>query len=248
MSNFNKKYKTSGKKGLFDQQETIEKHSKIGNPLEKISSVIDFEFFRTSLESMLLNTEKKNNAGAKPYDVVMMFKILILQRYFGLGDSQVEFQITDRLSFKKFVGLETGDKVPDEKTVWLFRENLTKSGLVLDDLLTEDDKGQNLHADSEYTGDDQEKVVIKYQMNNCVYEKGYRNKALTVEQKEKNREKSKTRARVEHVFGFMEQSMNGLAMRSVGIARAGGIIGLINLTYNLFRYEQVVRSDILDVN
>lgn len=130
MSNFNKKYKPSGKKGLFDEQEAIEKPSKIGNPLEKISSVIDFEFFRLPLESKLLNTEKKNNAGAKPYDLVMMLKILILQRYFGLGDSQVEFQITDRLSFKKFLGLETGDKVPDEKTVWLFRENLTNSGLV----------------------------------------------------------------------------------------------------------------------
>ena len=57
--------------------------------------------------------------------------------------------------------------------------------------------------------------------------------------------KSKTRARVEHVFGFMEQSMNGLVLRSVGIKRAKGIIGLINFTYNLFRYEQVVRLNIV---
>jgi hypothetical protein len=70
---------------------------------------------------------------------------------------------------------------------------------------------------------------------------------LTEEQKTSNREKSKTRARVEHVFGFMEQSMNGLMVRSVGIVRATGIIGLINLTYNLFRYEQVVRLNILQV-
>jgi len=70
---------------------------------------------------------------------------------------------------------------------------------------------------------------------------------LTEEQKTSNREKSKTRARVEHVFGFMGQSMNGLMVRSVGIVRATGIIGLINLTYNLFRYEQVVRLNILQV-
>ncbi len=82
-------------------------------------------------------------------------------------------------------------------------------------------------------------------MNNKVNEKGYRNRLLTDEQKSSNREKSKTRARVEHVFGFMEQSMNGLSVRSVGIIRAKGIIGLINLTYNLFRYEQVVRLNIL---
>ncbi|NCQ52453.1 transposase, partial [archaeon] len=60
-------------------------------------------------------------------------------------------------------------------------------------------------------------------------------------QKAKNKVKSKIRVRVEHVFGFMEQSMNGLVVRSVGIVRATGIIGLINLTYNMFRYEQLQR-------
>lgn len=84
-------------------------------------------------------------------------------------------------------------------------------------------------------------------MNNCVNEKGYRNTPLTNGQKENNTIKSKTRARVEHVFGFMEQSMNGLALRSVGIKRAKGIIGLINFTYNIFRYEQVVRLNILEI-
>jgi len=118
----------------------------------------------------------------------------------------------------------------------------------LDDLLSEKDQGQDFYADSAYTGEEQEKVISKYNMKNKVHEKGYRNKSLTEEQKESNREKSKTRARVEHVFGFMEQSMNGLFLKSVGIVRATGIIGLINLTYNLFRYEQVVRLNILKLN
>ncbi len=348
-------YKTNGKKGLFDEQFTIERLSAIGNPLEKIGNVIDFEAFRYTLESNLLNTEKKNNAGAKPFDVVMMFKIMILQRYYGLGDKQVEFQIIDRLSFKKFLGLESGDKVPDEKTVWLFRENLTNSGVVellfsqfiqfledknlifnegklidasftvaprqrntreenekikkgegndlwndqpnkkkhkdiharwtkkngekyygyknhakvdskskfikkfavtdasvhdsqpLDDLLDKSDKGQPLYADSAYTGEKQKKVIRKYRLKNKVHEKGYRGKPLTDKQKIKNNIKSKTRVRVEHVFGFMEQSMNGLAVKSVGIVRATGIIGLINLTYNLFRFEQVQRLNLLTV-
>jgi transposase len=85
----------------------------IGNPLAMVSKVIDFEMFRDLLESILLNSNKKNNAGAKPYDVVLMFKILILQRYYGPGDKQVEYQISDRTSFKNFLGLETDDKVPD---------------------------------------------------------------------------------------------------------------------------------------
>ena len=124
------KYKISGNRGLFDEQENHEKLSQIGNPLEKIIKVIDFDVFRETLETKLLNQNKKNNAGAKPYDVVMMFKIMILQRYYGLGDTQIEYQIIDRLSFKRFLGLESGDKVPDEKTVWLFRERMTESNLV----------------------------------------------------------------------------------------------------------------------
>jgi IS5 family transposase len=123
-------YKTTGKRGLFDEYETYDQLSAIGNPLEKISLVIDFEMFRKTLEAGILNKEKKSNAGAKPFDVVMMFKILILQRYYGLGDTQIEYQILDRLSFKKFLGLESGDKVPDEKTIWAFREHLTSKGLV----------------------------------------------------------------------------------------------------------------------
>ena len=346
------KYKIKGEKGLFDEQFTIERLSAIGNPLEKISNVIDFETFRTILELKLLNTEKKNNAGAKPFDVVMMFKIMILQRYYGLGDTQVEYQIIDRLSFKKFLGLESGDKVPDEKTVWLFRENLTKSGVIellfrqfiqfleenglifnegklvdasytiaprqrntreendkikkgegkdlwvdqpnkkkhkdidarwtkkngekyygyknhtkvdskskfintfivtdasihdsqaLDHLLDKNDKGQSLYADSAYTGEKQKKVIRKYRLKNKVHEKGYRGKPLTDKQKAKNKTKSKTRVRVEHIFGFMEQSMNGLVVKSVGIVRATGIISLINLTYNLFRYEQIERLNL----
>jgi transposase, IS5 family len=86
--------------------------------------------FRGELEAKLLNKTKKNNAGAKPFDVVMMFKIMILQRYYNLSDEQIEYQVLDRLSFKKFLGLESGDKVPDAKTIWSFRERLTKIGLV----------------------------------------------------------------------------------------------------------------------
>gem|GEM_PF-3954799 len=43
----------------------------------------------------------------------------------------------------------------------------------------------------------------------------------------------------------MEQSMNGLVLKSVDIVRASGIIGLINLTYNLFSYEQTIRIKII---
>jgi len=80
-------YKKSGNRGFFDEQETGQKLSSIGNPLEMISKVIDFEMFRKKLESKLLNQNKKNNAGAKPFDIVMMFKIMILQRCYGQLDN-----------------------------------------------------------------------------------------------------------------------------------------------------------------
>ena len=123
------KYKSTGNKSLFDDQFTVMQLSEIGNPLEMIIQVIDFEMFRSNLEAKLLNTNKKSNAGAKPFDVVMMFKILILQRYYGLGDKQVEYQILDRTSFKTFLGLASGDKVPDEKNDKLFKQIFYKPSI-----------------------------------------------------------------------------------------------------------------------
>ena len=95
-------YKSTGKKSLFDDQFSAEKLSEIGHPLDKISKAIDSEMFRDLLESKLLNATKKNNAGAKPIDVVLMFKILILQRYYGLGDKQVEYKYWTKQVLKIF--------------------------------------------------------------------------------------------------------------------------------------------------
>lgn len=112
----------------------------------------------------------------------------------------------------------------------------------LEDLLDEEkDAGNDLWADSAYTGENQEKTIKKFKMNNKVNERGYKDKPLTDSQKESNKQKSKIRARVEHVFGFIEGSMNKFNLNCIGIKRATGIIGLINLVYNMFRYEQLVR-------
>lgn len=123
------KYKKLGSVTLFDAQTTKENLSELGNPLERLSQVIDFEMFRGALEDVFENRSKKNNAGAKPYDVVMMFKVMLIKQYYNLSDHQVQYQITDRQSFKDFLGLASGDKVPDEKTIWAFSEKLAKSGL-----------------------------------------------------------------------------------------------------------------------
>ncbi len=337
-------------RGFFDEYEQLEKLSKLKDPLERLNSKIDFELFRETLHAIYQKTERKSKAGAKPYDYVLMFKVIILQRLYNLSDEQMEFQLNDRLTFKRFTGLEFSHRVPDTNTIWLFKEKLKEkdnerklfdcfykkledhhlivsegkmvdasfhevprqrnsreenktlkqgdipeewkeekhknklrhkdtdahwtkknnqnyygyknhvkadlgSKLVdnytvtdasvhdsqaLEPLLTEKDKGQALYADSAYTGEGQEASIKKVKMVNKVHEKGYKNKPLTATQKESNKNKSKYRARVEHIFGFVENSMKGTYMRCIGIARARVIIGLTNLAYNICRAVQII--------
>src|SRR4030081_3064338 len=60
----------------------------------------------------------------------MIFKALVLQALYNLSDDQAEYQLRDRLSFMRFLGLELEDTVPDAKTLWLYREALGKAGAV----------------------------------------------------------------------------------------------------------------------
>jgi hypothetical protein len=79
-----------------------------------------------------------------------------------------------------------------------------------------------------------------------IHEKGYRNKPLSEIQKKNNAGKSKIRGRVEHIFGFMTNSMNdALHLRQIGQQRIAATIGFVNLTYNLFRFEQLIRLKIV---
>ena len=120
------KFKSKGRLGLFDRETTSLKLSKIGNILEKLDKVIDFEMFREELEKGMLNNNKKNNSGCKPYYVVIMFKIIVIK---CLNDEQVEYQISDRLSFKKYLKLSSGDRVPEARTIWLFQNKLIEKQL-----------------------------------------------------------------------------------------------------------------------
>ena len=85
-----------------------------------LNARIDWEGFRQDLK-VVHEKARKSNAGAKPIDVVLMFKILVLQQLNNLSGDRIEFQIRDRLSFMRFLGLQMESRVPDAKTVWLFR-------------------------------------------------------------------------------------------------------------------------------
>lgn len=121
--------KNKNERGFFDEQLRLEKLTQQNDPLVKLLKEIHWEQFRKILTAALAK-EEKGTGGRPPFDYIMMFKILVLQRYYNLSDEQMQFQILDRLSFMRFLGLTLSDIVPDEKTIWLFRENLIEHKLV----------------------------------------------------------------------------------------------------------------------
>lgn len=329
--------------GFFDESNRLRKLSQLGDSLEKLNSAIDWDLFRPIL-TQVFRKEPKGAGGRPPYDYVLLFKVLILQRIYNLGDDQTEYQINDRMSFMRFLGLGLGDGVPDAKTIWLFRDTLAKADVICEifelfsqqledahlithtgsivdatfvdaprqrntreenaqikagkcpeewekpenthklaqkdtdarwtkkgnevhygykdhvkvdadskfitgytitpssvhdsqellNLVNETDKA--LYADGAYSGASIAETLPK-NVTNHIHEKAYRGNPLTDEQKESNRAKSKIRARIEHVFGFITGSMHGITVRSIGMERATFNIGLTNLVYNLCRYE-----------
>jgi len=118
-----------GQPGLFDLEHRYQRLSETGDPLVKLAALIDFEVFRAGLAAALKRSDGAKG-GRPAYDPVLMFKILVLQTLYMLSDDATEFQIRDRLSFMRFLGLGLEHTVPDAKTIWLFREQLTKAGAI----------------------------------------------------------------------------------------------------------------------
>lgn len=112
---------------LFDEGRRLYELSKLGDPLEKLNRIIDWEMFLPII-SEAFERESKGVGGRPPYPHLLMFKILILQRLYGLSDDQTEFMIRDRMTFMRFLGITLSDRVPDAKTIWLFRDTLVNSG------------------------------------------------------------------------------------------------------------------------
>jgi len=116
--------------GLFDEQNVLSKLTTLGDPLVIIENHIDFNLFNDIILQFTGRSSdpKKPGKGRPSFDVVTMVKILFLQRLYNLSDKQIEFQIVDRLSFRRFLNIPFSNAVPDCKTVWAFREALNKVG------------------------------------------------------------------------------------------------------------------------
>jgi IS5 family transposase len=117
----------AGQPGFCDADERLRWLSASGDPLERLRAVVEFEAFRVELDAALPRADR-SRGGRPPWDAVLMFRVLVLQALYTLSDDQTEYQLRDRLSFMRFVGLALPDAVPDAKTIWLYREQLTHAG------------------------------------------------------------------------------------------------------------------------
>ena len=116
-------------KGFFDETDRLQELSNLGDPLEKLNKYIHWEGLRGIL-TKTLKKEAQGLGGRPPFDYVMMFKILVLQKLYNMADDKTEYQIKDRLSFQRFLGLQLCDTVPDAKTIWHFREELNEAKIL----------------------------------------------------------------------------------------------------------------------
>ena len=118
--------------GFFDADKRLAALSEKGDPLESIDRLVPWENFRADIEAVVLTPEarRKSNAGRKPIDALVLFRMLVLQALYNLSDEDAEYQVNDRMSFGRFVGKGIEGRIPDATTLWLFREKLAKAGLI----------------------------------------------------------------------------------------------------------------------
>lgn len=334
-----------GQLGFFDAERRLAALSAKGDPLEAIDCLVPWESFRAEIEAVVLTPDelKKSSAGRKPFDAILLFRMLVLQALNNLSDEQVEYQVRDRLSFTRFLRLGIEDSIPDATTLWLFREKLAQAGLieklfdrfdqhlaaqgymarggqmidativpvpkqrnsrdeneavkagqtpaewkkqpaklrqkdrdarwtkkhgqsffgyknhvnadanhklircyevtdaavhdsqVLDELLNKGNTSAEVFADSAYRSDEIEARLKAAGFKSRIHRRAWRNHPLSQAQERTNRNKSRIRARIEHVFGAQQTAPGGRVVRTIGIVRARAKIGLQNLAYNIRR-------------
>ena len=112
--------------GLPDLTQRYQKLNQKNDFLIRLNKIIPWEEFRPIL-GQIRQKPRKSNAGRKPIDVVLMFKLLLLQKLYNISDEQLEYQVNDRLDDLQFLGLSLANAVPDATTVWLFRQQLTEA-------------------------------------------------------------------------------------------------------------------------
>lgn len=330
---------------FFSLADRLAQISRQGDPLERLDAVIAWEIFQPVLDRVFPPGVAKGPGGRPAYGRLFLCKILVLQRLYQLSDEATQYQILDRLSFQRFLGLNLADAVPDQNTVREFRETLQqagafaslfavfrehlcrqgllpKEGVIVDASFVEVPRQRNSRAENAevkagqtpadwsakkrahkdvdarwtkkntqtfYGYKDHIKVnrqtklietavvtvasvhdsqaadelvqagdVVMFGdsayasaqitteagakgVDTVVVQKAARGRALNPAEQAENQEISRTRARVEHAFAVMSGQAGRIFQRYVGLARNQAAIQLLNLCYNLKRYETILR-------
>jgi len=108
----------------FALQERYNQVEELGDKAAGFDTLIQWDRFRPIPGDLYTNTTEQ---GGRPnIDVIVMVRLLVLQSMYGLSDPELERLANDRISFLKFLGYP--EKIPDQSTIWYFRERLIKHG------------------------------------------------------------------------------------------------------------------------
>lgn len=93
---------------------------------DTINKLIDWNKIAETIQQYYTKGESVD--GRLPYDGLLLFKMLLLQTWYGLSDYELEERVNDSIKFNQFLGLNLEDTVPDHSTISRFRSALTKAG------------------------------------------------------------------------------------------------------------------------
>jgi hypothetical protein len=109
------------------EQERDTKLDRIDNTLSLLAEHVDFAALAAETDEAAPRPGRERG-GRPPFPTELMVRVLVVQQLYNLSDEQMEFQLLDRLSFQRFVGLRQSSQAPDRTTIWTFKERLIKAG------------------------------------------------------------------------------------------------------------------------
>ncbi|CQR44928.1 transposase (fragment) [Thiomonas sp. CB3] len=112
---------------LFAEAEGEAKLDKLGEALSKLTEHVDFAALAAEIDAAVPRPGRESG-GPPPFPTEPMVRVLVIQQIYKSGDEQMEFQLLDRLSFQRFVGLRQSYQAPDRMTIWAFKGRLIKAG------------------------------------------------------------------------------------------------------------------------
>jgi IS5 family transposase len=223
--------------------------------LETITREVDF----SQAEQQVAGTY--GSGGRPACRVGVLLRIMILQHLYGLSDPQVEEQIKDRLSFQKFIQLDTHETVPDETTICRFRQRLIEGKLheQLLELLNRQLEARGyivkrttlVDATSVESSRNRPEVAAaangtapdadaSYTRNNGILKQGSLHVKLSRREIGNNRKKGLGRRNIERIFGHLKQWQGYRRVRYLGLARNQLELTLKAVAYNLKRLARII--------